>query len=306
MTSPVKIIINRGSGDDNNAEETESELIELFAANNLTAEVFIADDGEKIFELTEKALESDAEIIVAGGGDGTISAVASKLLDTKKSLGILPLGTLNHFSKDLNIPQEIEEAVRVIAEGNTLKIDVGELNGQIFINNSSIGLYPSIVKYREHQQKQKKRGKWSAAFWALMKILRRHPFLSVRIEAENERRVVKTPFVFVGNNDYEMDFLKVGKRERLDGGKLGVYFLSKSGRRGLVALILRLVFGRLRQAKDFEAIDVCEITIETDKKQILVARDGEVDTMTPPLRYRIRPLALRVIAPQAEPEESNK
>ena len=300
MTSPIKVIINRGSGADDNSEETKTELTELFAANGFDAEIFVADGGDEIFGLTEKALKSDSEIIVAGGGDGTISAVASKLIGTEKTLGVLPLGTLNHFSKDLQIPADLPEAVKVIAEKHTKKIDAAEVNGQIFINNSSIGLYPNIVKNREDQQEKLGRSKWSAAFWAALKILRRHPFLEVKLKNESGEKTVKTPFVFVGNGEYEMDIFNIGSREKIDDGKLSVYFLHKSGRKGLFMLVLRTIFGRLRQAKDFEEISVEEITIETRKKQILVAYDGEVEMMKTPLCYAIRPKALNVIVPRDE------
>ncbi len=300
MTSPIKVIINRGSGADDNAEETKIELTGLFASNDFDAEIFIAEGGDEIFKFTDKAIKSDAKIIVAGGGDGTISAVASKVINTEKTLGVLPLGTLNNFSKDLEIPQDLAEAVKIIAENHTKKIDAAEVNGQIFINNSSIGLYPNIVKNREDQQEKLGRGKWSAAFWAALKILRRHPFLEVKLKNKSGEKTIKTPFVFVGNGAYEMDIFNIGRRERIDDGKLSIYFLHKSGRRGLFMLVLRTIFGRLRQAKDFEEIRVEEITIETRKKQMLVAFDGEVETMETPLCYSIHPKALNVIVPLDE------
>lgn len=303
MSSPIKVVINRGSGKNQNADELKIELVGLFASNGLNAEIFIAAGGDEIFEFTEKALKSDAEIIVAGGGDGTVSAVASKLVGKPKTLGVLPLGTLNNFSKDLNIPQDLPEAVRVIAENYAKKIDVSEVNGRIFVNNSSIGLYPKIVKNREWQQEKLGRGKWSAAFWATLKILRRHPFLNVKLKNESGEKVIKTPFVFVGNGEYQMDFFNIGRRERIDDGKLSVYFLHKSGRRGLFMLVLRTVFGRLRQAKDFEEITVEEITIETRKKQMLVAFDGEVEMMETPLCYCVHPSALRVIMPREKTDK---
>ncbi|MGI8669177.1 MAG: diacylglycerol/lipid kinase family protein [Aridibacter sp.] len=300
MPSPIKVIINRGSGSNEYTDELETELTELFAANGLNAEIFAAESGEDILKFAENAVKSDAEIIVAGGGDGTMNAVVSKIIKTEKTLGILPLGTLNHFSKDLNIPQNLPEAVRVIAENHTRKIDAGEVNGHIFVNNSSIGLYPHIVRVREEQQEKLGRGKWSAAFWAALKILQQHPFLSIKLANEKGEHIVKTPFVFVGNNKYEMDFFNVGRRKRLDEGKLSVYFLHKSGRRGLFALALRMIFGLLRQAKDFEEIQVKEIKIETHAKQMLVAFDGEVETLEMPLCYKIHPLALSVIVPRDE------
>ncbi len=299
MSIPIKVIINQGSGKDD-GEDLETELAGLFTANGLDAEIFVAESGEDILRFAEDAVKSDAEIIVAGGGDGTMNAVVSEIIKTKKTLGVLPLGTLNHFSKDLDIPQDLPDAVRVIADNHTKKIDVGEVNGHIFINNSSIGFYPKIVEDREKQQEEQGRGKWAAAFWAAMKILSSHPFLKIKLKNESGERTVKTPFVFVGNNKYEMDFFNNGSRKRLDAGELSVYFLHKSGRRGLFALFLRTVFGMLRQAKDFEEIGVKEITIEMHDKKTLVAFDGEVEELEMPLCYKILPLALKVIVPRDE------
>jgi diacylglycerol kinase family enzyme len=302
MFSPIEVIINASSGSVEQ-EETKQRLIDLFAENGVKANVHLAKNGSEIIELAKKTAKGKAEIIVAGGGDGTVSAIASEIIKTDKTLGILPLGTLNNFSKDLQIPQDIEEAVRVVAEMNVKQIDVGEVNGRIFVNNSSIGLYPQIVKNRERQQRIGY-GKWRAAFWAALKILRRSPFLQIKLKTGDKERLVKTPFVFVGNNEYKMDFFNVGRRECLTDGKLSVYFLHKSGRRGLFSLVLRTVFGRLRQAADFEEINVEEITIETRKKQMLVAFDGEVDMLKTPLCYCVRQLALRVIVPKENEKSS--
>ena len=297
MQKQVAIIINTNSGAENNADEFAERFRKMFAAHGVETEIAICESGGEIVETAKRAAQSDYGILVAGGGDGTVSAIAAEVLRAKKTLGILPLGTLNNFSKDLQIPQDVEEAARIIAENHTKQIDVGEVNGRIFVNNSSIGLYPSIVRQREKQQRLG-RGKWSAAFWAAMRILRRSPFLSVKLKTERGERTSRTPFVFVGNNEYKMDFLNIGRRESLSDGKLSVYFLHKSGRRGLFALALRLIFGRLRHAEDFESINTAEIVIETRRKQMLVAFDGEVERLQTPLHYRIHPRALRVIAPE--------
>jgi YegS/Rv2252/BmrU family lipid kinase len=296
MQSAIEVIINAGSGADSDCEKIKAELVELFKTHNLEAHISIAEKGEDLPKLAGKAAAGKAEIIVAGGGDGTISAVASEIIGTKKTLGVLPLGTLNHFSKDLNIPQNLAEAVRVIAENHTQEIDAGSVNEYIFINNSSIGLYPSIVRERERGQSLGK-SKWSAAFWATLKIFKRSPFLKVKIKIEGEEILRKTPFIFVGNNEYEMDFFNIGTRAKLDDGKLSVYFLHRPGRFGLLRLAFRTIFGRLKQMKDFEAINTEEVTIETRKKNLLVAFDGEVQVLQTPLCYKIQPKALRVIVP---------
>lgn len=296
MSKLIEVIVNSGSGSVD-CEQVINQLGEAFRRNGLEAKINLARNGAEILSLAKLAVQGDAKIICAGGGDGTISAVASEIAGTGKTLGVLPLGTLNNFSKDLQIPQNADEAVRIIAENHRKTIDVGIVNNRIFINNSSIGLYPSIVRRREKQQRLGY-GKWRAAFWAALKILKRSPFFAVRLETEKETRIVRTPFVFVGNNGYEMDFFNIGRRAKLDDGKLSVYFLHRSGRKGLFFLALRLIFGRLRQTHDFEEINVSEVTFETKRKHILVAFDGEVEMMTSPLHYKIEPLSLQVIVPK--------
>ena len=295
MSTPIQVIVNAGSGSVDD-EKTKRELVELFAENGIAADIHPAKDGAELLKLAEKCAAGNAEIVVAGGGDGTISAVAAKLVGTNKTLGVLPLGTLNHFSKDLNIPQNLAEAVAVIAANFTKEIDVGAVNGQIFINNSSIGLYPSLVHQREKQQRLGK-SKWNAAFWAALKILRRSPFLRVKLEIDGAEIWRKTPFIFVGNNEYEMDFFNIGKRANLSDGRLSVYFLHRTGRFGLFLLAFGTIFGRLKQMNDFETTTTEEITIETRKKHLMVAFDGEVAVLETPLCYKIMPKALRVIVP---------
>jgi len=300
MSSPIKVIMNAGSGKDEDKDETKKQLVEAFRAGNLDAHFSFAESGEELLEMAEEAARGDYQTIVAAGGDGTISAVAAAIAETGKTLGVLPFGTLNHFSKDLNIPAELEESVRIIAENHTTEIDIGDVNGQIFINNSSIGLYPQIVRRREKQQHRLGRGKWTAAFWAAIAVMRRYPFLKIKLKIDGEEFLRKTPFIFIGNNEYEMDSFNIGGRKCLDAGNLSIYVLHRTGRMGLVRLALRSLFGKLRQAKDFETFCTDEITIETRRKKLLVAFDGEVKQMETPLHYRIRPNALRVIVPKSE------
>src|SRR5476649_731552 len=109
----------------------------------------------------KRALARGVDAVVAGGGDGTINAVASVLAGSSVALGVLPLGTLNHFAKDLNIPLDLDQAIATIARGTTAQVDVGDVNGRIFVNNSSLGLYPHIVRARDQQQRRLGRGKWT-------------------------------------------------------------------------------------------------------------------------------------------------
>lgn len=299
MPPAIQIIVNAGSGSVL-GHETAQSLRERFIAFGIKADVHLAKSGKDIVQLAREAAAGEAELIVAGGGDGTISTVAIEASEAGKTLGILPLGTLNNFSKDLGIPQNLNAAVRVIAEGEVHQIDLAEVNGRIFINNSSIGLYPKMVVRREQQQQKLGRGKWAAAFWASLKLFRISPFLKVDIELDGKTFERKTPFVFVGNNEYEMDMYNIGRRPSLEGGKLSLYFLHREGRWGLLMLFWKTVTRGLKQWKDFEAVETEHVTIRAKRSRLRVAFDGETDLMRPPLEYRIRPKALKVIVPRAE------
>ncbi len=245
-----------------------------------------------------QAVADGVATVVAGGGDGTINAVASQLAGTAARLGVLPLGTLNHFAKDLKIPLDLDQAVANIAHGVPLQVDVGEVNGRIFLNNSSLGIYPDIVRDREHQQRHLKRGKWPAFGWAVLGALRRFPFLNVRLKVNGAEHARRTPFVFIGNNEYMQGFT-IGERERLDSGMLSLYATQRCSRTGLVGLAFSALLGRLAQARDFDVLLAPELVIESRHHRMRVATDGEVTVMAPPLRYRSRAAALTVIVPAA-------
>jgi len=295
LEESIEVIINIGSGADDK-KEMRKRLAEIFAASNRKANISLARSGEEVVELARRAGRSDSRIVVAGGGDGTINAVASVIIDTDKTLGVLPLGTLNHFAKDLPIPLDLEAAARTIIAGHTTKVDVGEVNQRIFLNNSSLGLYPRLVRERENQQRLGS-GKWTGFFWAGITVLRRYPFLDIRLNADGKGFSSRTPLVFVGNNEYEMESLSVGARSCLNAGNLSLYITRDTGRLGLMRLACRALFGGLRNDKDFIALCSKEIWIETKHRRLRVAMDGEVTVMQPPLHYRIRPLSLRVLVP---------
>jgi diacylglycerol kinase family enzyme len=180
-------------------------------------------------------------------------------------------------------------------EGEIAAVDLGEVNGRIFINNSSLGVYPRIVSGREAQQQRLARGKWTAFFWATIQAFRRFPFLDLRVEFEGREMFRRTAFLFVGNNQYEIAGFRLGTRSSINSGKLGLYLTHRTGRLGLFRLAFHALFGRVDQAKDFDVFCVTEAHIETHHRRLLVALDGEVERMATPLHYRSKPAALRVL-----------
>ena len=294
--TPLKIIISSGAGPGDNTKAAER-LEEIFKAAQIAVDISLVQGGEEITELAREAARGPYEVIVAAGGDGTINSVATAVLDTDKILGVLPLGTLNHFAKDLRIPIDLETAARTIIAGHTTEVDVAEVNNRMFLNNSSLGLYPMIVREREKRPRLGS-GKWPAFIWATIQAFRRYPLLDVQLRVNGELLDLTTPFVFVGNNEYAMDLFNIGARARLDKGVLSIYITHRTSRLRLITLALRAVVGGLRLDKDFLELRSSEVKIQTAHKRLRVAFDGEIEVMKPPLDYRIRSRALRVIVPK--------
>ncbi len=257
----------------------------------------MAGSGAETTAAIAAACAAKPPAIVAGGGDGTISSVAQAALEAGITFGVLPLGTLNHFAKDANIPLTLDAAVETICAGHTIDVDVGEVGGRIFLNNSSVGLYPRIVRHRDGQMRHTGRAKWLALLIATLTALRLTPLahFRVRIDGADEQR--RTSLIMVGNNEYGMDGYHLGERKRLDAGHLTLYAPRDCGHRALFWLALLALLGRLGQGKEIEAKPAKDIVIDSTPDHLQVATDGEVTLMPTPLHYRIRPGALRVLAP---------
>lgn len=295
-SSGLTCILNSSSGS-HPGPELREKLSRIFAENGTPASILLADSGVQIPELARRAVKENSQIIVAGGGDGTVNAVANELMGSSITLGVLPLGTLNHFAKDLHIPQELEAAARNLITGRAIPVDVGEVNGRIFLNNSSLGIYPRIVRHSEEEQKKKGRHKWVAFAQASLSVLRHYSLLRVRLLLDGKELLLKTPLVFIGNNKYEMEGLNIGERKRLDAGELSLVVANGAGRVDLVRLAFLALFGRLHEASDFDALITKQFSIETRGPKTSVSMDGEVNQMSTPLNYLTHPGALRVIVP---------
>ena len=279
------------------SDTIRSQLADLFGAAGIPLRLVSFGSGAEAVAAARRAAEAGDDAVVAAGGDGTISTVASALAGSDMPMGVLPLGTLNHFAKDLGLPLDPAEAVKTIASRRTVKVDVGEVNGRIFLNNSSIGIYPDIVMEREALRRRGHR-KWTAFAVASARILRHYRGLVVKITAGGPAETARTPFLLVGNNEYEIDGIHLGARSRLDGGRLSAYLAPRVHARELPRLLALALAGRARENHILESFLARELRVETPgRRSLRVALDGEVVVMTAPLHYRMRPLALRVIVP---------
>lgn len=289
------VIINSSAGAEK-SEENARLIRDAFKELDTDCEVHILA-GSEIESTVKKIIESGIDILIAAGGDGTVSSIAGILAGGKTPLGVLPCGTLNHFAKDIGIPMDLSEAVKVTVNGKATLVDTAEVNGIRFINNSSIGLYPSIVKDRVAEQEQHSRSKLSALFFAFICTFKRFPLYSVEIKTDDKLIKLKTPIVFVGNNRYIIEFYSIGERSKLDEGVLSLYIARCKMRLCMLKLALLSLIGKINQHRDFEESYTSEITVKTNKKLIDVSLDGEVLKMTSPLSYKIIPKSLTVMVP---------
>jgi diacylglycerol kinase family enzyme len=285
--------------------ETMAQISAAFAANGLAAEVIPAP-GRAITRLVREHIgpanaprTPAPAVIVAAGGDGTVCAVAQVLAGGAVPLGILPLGTLNHFARDLGLPLDIRAAVAVIAAGRIATVDAAEVNGRVFVNNSSIGLYPNMVRDRDRQLRQSGRAKWLAMALALLRVLRRPMARRLIIECGGRVERQRTPFAFIGNNVYDTTLPTLGRRATLSAGELCLFVAKPRSHLAAVGLMLRLALGRADQARDFESSIAKALEIDSRHRRLTIALDGEILRLRTPLRYRTRPGALRVLVPAA-------
>ena len=299
----VAVVLNAGSGD--GAAEAAQALIEpLFRNAGQEVQVALIRQGDDLARALDAAIADKVDVIVAGGGDGTVNAVVNAIGAHDITLGVLPLGTLNHFARDLGLPTDMREAAEVIVAGHSIQIDAGDVNGRIFLNNSSVGLYPRIVQLRE---RYRARGleKWIVAAWATLRVTRKPRALRVRIGVDGRETERNTPLIFVGNNVYKMAGFDAASRDALTGGQLALYVVKGDGRWALLRLVWRILAGTATEtgvlAMSTAASATIDLPFDSSITAVPVAVDGEVTTLALPLRYQIRPASVRVIvqAPSA-------
>ena len=290
------VLANPASGPVSRDSEALADRIRrAFAAAGRTADVRLIAPAE-LAAAVRAARDGYGAIIVAGG-DGSVSTAAGVLAGSETALGVLPLGTLNHFARDIGMPVELEAAVTALADGTIARVDVGEVNGRVFVNNSSVGIYSRIVEDRDRQRRVHGRGKWLALSIAGARALRHYRRRRLTISTGERMWHRRTSLLFVGNNSYQLRFPSMGARPRLDGGGLCLFAVFGRGWR-LVRLAMLALIGAAATDRDFERAEgLREVIVTSAEAELPVAIDGEIEWLQMPLRYRIRPLALTVIRP---------
>lgn len=254
-------------------------------------ELFFLEITKGIEKLVKQVKKHNIKIIVAAGGDGTVNAVANIAVATKIPMAVLPLGTLNHFAKDLGLQMNLDEAIAVIGAGKPVGIDYCTVNHEVFVNNSSIGVYPRIVAKRE--KLSDKFGKWPAAFVGTIQVLVQMRIPTLEFRYNGQKMTIKTSLAFVGNNKYNLDQVGLAERKNMNDGVLFLYVVRTKGLIAMLQLVTSLLVGKRDAAKDLR-VTTKELEIRSHKKTLKVSMDGEIRTLPTPLIYKTHPGGLRV------------
>jgi diacylglycerol kinase family enzyme len=300
----MAVVLNAGAGSllGQPPREAAGTVRRLLGEAGHDAGVEVAE-GRGIVDAVERAAAAGADAVVVGGGDGTVACAANRLAGTGTPLGVLPLGTLNLYARDLDTPLEIEEAIAALAAGEVHPLDVAEVNGRIFLNHSAFGLYPLMVREREAMRarqnlSRQRLSKWPAMAVAVMKSLYRYPMFTVGLDLGSGPIRIVTPALVASNNRYEEGFAAIPRRSRLDSGRLGVYVARHRRPLAMARLMAEMVLGSWQQNEDLDVFETDEMTVTSRRSRLQVANDGELEMMTTPLKYRIRAGALRVLVPR--------
>ena len=298
MTAPrkVQVLLNRCSRALLVKEIAEHDVSKALDDAGISAEVRIVA-GSDIHRLAQRAVQRREPLLIVGGGDGSVSAAAGALAGTATRLGIFSLGTRNHFARDLGLPTGLDESARLIASGVEHRVDVAEMNGRVFINNSAVGLYPLMGLDRDSQRQRLGRSKRLALVVASIRTLARFGRQRLILTVNDEKERLDTPMLFVGNNRYRLALPGAGTRERLDAGELSVTVMRKKTRAGFLAAVVRALMSRTRKDDIVCISGVERLRVGSGRSRLTVTLDGEILRVAPPLEYRVRKAALRVAAP---------
>lgn len=274
----------------------EQETLQQAAAET-GLEVMGVAPGLDCAEVIRRRLQEGIRLFVAAGGDGTINTVIQPLVNTDAILGVIPVGTYNHFAKDLSIPLAWRDALDVIVSGETKPIDTARVNDRFFVNNVSMGLYPELVARREAKGRDYPR--WKARLLAAFATLRKFPHIAVTLDSENHHEVIRTHVLMISNNTYDLSRLGIeAPRPLLEEGRLSVYWLPHVRRLALTSFVAHYLAGRVHNAPGFRSFRTSRVRVQSSKKHLHLGVDGEVVTMDTPLTITIAPQSLSVKVPR--------
>lgn len=267
------------------------------AAHQAGLEVIRVRRELNVIAAVRERVNQGKRLFIAAGGDGTINHIVQAVVHTDAELGVIPLGTFNHFARDLNLPLAWREAMEVALAGQPLQVDAARVNDRFFVNNVSMGLYPELVARREERGRNYPR--WKARIYAAITTLQKYPHVAINVETEHHQEVIRTHVFMVSNNSYDLSRIGIeSPRSTLGEGRLSVYWLPHLPRIALMRFAAHYLAGRVKEAPGFRSFRTAHMRVQAAKAHLDVGIDGEVFTLQTPLIITILPQALVVRVPR--------
>ncbi len=289
MSQRALLLVNRHA---RQGQNSLSAAIEQLKKLGIDLQEESMDNPQQLPELIRR-YQNRVDLVIIGGGDGTLNAAADALIETQLPLGILPLGTANDLARTLEIPNSLPEACEIIAKGQVRRIDLGWVNGKYFFNVASMGLSVQITE-RLTKETKRRWGIFAYAITALQALWKARPFRAeIRIEGESIR--VKTVQIAVGNGRYYGGGMAVAHDATIDDRRLDLYSLELKHWWQIIALLPAMRGGRHTAFPGVRALRGQKIQVYTSKPRP-INTDGEITTYTP-ADFRVIPQALAVLVP---------
>lgn len=300
--APFFIVINGASGH-TDADEAIDCIGGILDAAGRSHEFLRVGDPADLSAIAGRAVERAIQaqgVVVAVGGDGTLSAVAQAVHGRGPAFGVLPQGTFNYFGRANGISQELEHATRALLRARVAPARVGRLNGRVFLVNASLGLYPQVLEDREVAKRQLGRNRWVALYSGLRTLAGNIRQLVLEVEHEGRRRVLKTPTLVVDNNALQLERLGIAEGASLSQGQLVGLVVRERTFMSLLGLALRGALGRLGEADNVESLAFTRLRVRPrGARRVKVALDGEILWLRTPLVFEV-PEPLPLLLPVAE------
>lgn len=299
----LSMIYNEKSGfHANKKEDIYEQMMTIWTSHGFEIQVFDISSEPNIQSLMKKVFQRHQQymhqgVIVAAGGDGTLNAVASQMLHQTIPMGILPMGTFNYVARVLNIPLDLLEAATVVVTGEPRASHVACINDQIYLNNASLGLYPLFIKKREEYNRRFGRFPLNAYTSGLDVLIRDRKELKLEIEVDGQKYPVKTPLIFFGNNQLQLKELNLKISKCAAVGEIAGVVLAKGDKVALFKTLLQTIRGKLEQAADVYSFGAQRVIVYSKKPKLTVAVDGEIVSMSTPLKLHVEKNALNIMVP---------
>ncbi|MGQ7794095.1 diacylglycerol/lipid kinase family protein [Faunimonas sp. B44] len=300
----VTIVLNSNAGTLRglDPQETADRIAAIFRDAGHQAAAEVHGGSAAIAAITRVCAAKGCDAIIVGGGDGTVSAAASAAARSGMTLGILPLGTMNLFARSLGIPLELEPAAEALAHGRAVAVDIGEVNGRLFIHHVTLGLHPRMIRVRERLKYGSRIGKILANVQALWLVIRRPPYFRAEIDVDGVRQVRRTAALVVSNNPFGEGHLPYA--DDLRQGRFGLYVSTSRRWTDLLQLTAAVTLGAIKESPLLERMTGRAIDVVLARPDVRASVDGEIVRLASPLRIRMHQRGLSVLEPRPGEAES--